>query len=235
MNTYKNSKDVGINTKKVLAMSGEGIERFLENKERRKLINPIFLTESGYVPIDEDTAIGIYYNYRLDKTQTKEIFLNLKTHKQKRINEIEKFLKWHNVSIDIETDSYDELLDFLRKNINFNEHREFEYLAPSGFWISVLIDISLLIGDHKIIKYPFLKWKYQDKQPGKQGFKSLSLYPIALNGKLTGYADFIDFILLVGRRLAEDPSAKFGVDIKYFTDLVNEAAEEAQTLLNNKP
>jgi hypothetical protein len=206
----------------------------LINKESRKLLKPRFI-DNDYNQLQN--SIDYIFSRFLETADTRKIFTSLKNNKYNRIQELKSFLQRHDININPDKNDYAEFDKFYMKNADFNESLELEDTTVSNFWASILIDMTLLIGDAKIKKYPFIKWRYQDTARRTGGNKQLALYGFIFMGKKRLESlDIIEIVLRYGNRVIYEINHKNApvLPLENFIKEIDLSAEATQTKLHNK-
>lgn len=103
---------------------------------------------SDYTP----SEFAGHYRYLADYTPeaTKELLKSFLEKKDSRIDEITRFLRANHVTVDPCDLNMVDLELFLVKNIQFDTALEKQDFLMNDFWLSVMLDTALMIGDHQI-------------------------------------------------------------------------------------
>ncbi len=155
---------------------------------------PFFDSEYSQIP----NVLDIVFSKQLTPADAATILGQLLDNKAERIEEIKRFLFRHKIDINLPKNDYSSFDSFCKENVDFNDRLELQDWVVSDFWLSVLIDMALLIGDYFVEKYPFLNWYSQNKHPRAIGYNKLVIvYFLFPNGK-KGEMDIISLLFHYG-------------------------------------
>ena len=139
---------------------------------KKILEEPVKSTEPFYKDNKYNVIDNIYpyivkllkKNERWTATFLINFYTDLLGNKGERVGEFKEFLVRNNISC--EYPHFSEFKSFVKNNINPSERTELRDFFPSEFWLSLIIDFALYVGDEIIKNNPNknLSWKVEEEK-----------------------------------------------------------------------
>ncbi len=161
MNTTKSQITIDAELRLLDKINKANLEKLATKSKRTDF--PIEFIDNDYNQIEN--ALEIFFLKKKTDERASEVLKWLIKNKETRKNEIKNFLARHKIQIDILNNDYREFDDFIKKNVNYSNYFELEDWVLADIWISILLDMTLLIGDYFTkdcvnVLGKSLRWKY---------------------------------------------------------------------------
>lgn len=135
--------------------------QFLATKNPRERKTPFH--DPDYRRLSKhDVEIIVAFTRKVVEENTQTVLSSLIHNEQQRVSEAQKFLKRHNIHIDVDKNSYQELDLFLLDNLDAHENFELEDNFINLYWSSIMIDLGLYITHYKKQQYSQLNLEWSE-------------------------------------------------------------------------